>query len=243
VSVNTAFSSANRAANISRLAAAALWVSVFSFVLPFGIGALVMAYMAQREIRDSRGRVGGADWALAALIIAYTQIGLVCLAIVFGWSAFHDFANGFRRDAVLQQMFRSQDQMRPLSQEEAAQESTTALELTYQVIAIQDAYYRASGSYRCNIQAVIGNGLESTTDAEKRVTMQRFQRSPYIYEISGCPLDSTVETTYEYRLVAVPLPPRMPDNSQVFCADQSGEVRRIQGGTSLDCFDHGSPAR
>jgi hypothetical protein len=31
----------------------------------------------------------------------------------------------------------------------------------------------------------------------------------------------------------------MPDGFRIFCADQTGTVKQIFGGTSGDCFDHG----
>lgn len=86
-------------------------------------------------------------------------------------------------------------------------------------------------------------GVEGSTDAEKRAFDVRVLESPYMFRISNCNPGTSGIPAAAYILTAVPRPPRMPDNSALFCADETGVVRWIRGGISLDCRKNGEPVR
>ena len=46
------------------------------------IAAVIIGHLAKKEIRESNGALGGDGMALAGLILGYTQIGLVVLAVI-----------------------------------------------------------------------------------------------------------------------------------------------------------------
>jgi hypothetical protein len=64
------------------------------------------------------------------------------------------------------------------------------------------------------------------------------RQSAYIFELRECDSENGKLAT-AYKLTAVPRSPRMPEGSQVLCADETGTVKQINGGTSADCYDHG----
>lgn len=82
----------------SSLALASLATGIsayFIFPIAGAIAAIVTGFLAQDEIRASRGRVGGAAYATAGLVLGWVQIGLVILfAILIG--VFAVAAPGFR---------------------------------------------------------------------------------------------------------------------------------------------------
>lgn len=55
----------------------------WSFV-PFigSIAAIITGHLAKKEIRDSGGMIGGDGMAIAGLILGYTLVGLVLLAVL-----------------------------------------------------------------------------------------------------------------------------------------------------------------
>lgn len=231
------------AARSSSMARAALGLSIVAFVLPLGIAAVVLGHMAEKR-ETSTVRTENGKWiARAALWIAYLQLALVTATVLFAWSLFHETAQGFQRDPMVQRFFRASDQLQPLDPETAREAEGTALALVYQLIAIEDQarLHREEGSYVCSIDELVNNGVAGTTDAEKRAFAIRIMESPYMFRISNCnPRASGIETA-AYILTAVPRPPRMPDASAIYCADQTGTVRQVRGGTSLDCLKSGAP--
>jgi hypothetical protein len=55
----------------------------WTFVPFFGaLAAVITGHLAKKEIRESQGQLSGDGMALAGLILGYTQLGLVLLAIV-----------------------------------------------------------------------------------------------------------------------------------------------------------------
>lgn len=232
----------------SPLARLALGLSIFAFLLPLGIAAVVLGHIAEARM-DSASPANDWKTACAALWIAYIQLALVGLIAVVGWGLFHDVARGFQQDAIVERIFRGSDQLRPLDPESARDAENTARTLLDQLIAIEDEVHRKDGSYICNVNELVFNGLEGATDAEKRALAESLADSPYIYEIRDChPIDKDLvkdSTEPCYTLIAVPRSPRMPQGSAIFCSDQTGVIHDSRGGTSLDCLkkDFSSPAQ
>jgi len=232
----------------SRMAQAALGLSIVAFIVPLGIAAVVMGHIAEKRFASNpesptSGSLNGRATARAALWIAYLQLALVSATLLVGWSLFRETAQGFRRDPMVQRVLRASDQMQPLDAESAQDAERTAQTILYQLIAIEDQMrrHREDGRYSCQFSEVIDTGLEGTTDAEKRTFDLRVAQSPYAFAITKCnPKVSGIETA-SYILTAIPRPPRMPEGSAIFCTDQTGVLRRVYGGTSLDCLDHGQP--
>ena len=235
--------SAQIPAPCSTMARAALWLSIVAFILPLGIAAIVLGHVAEHRIESSGGALNGKSTARAALWIAYIQLALISLAAVVVWGLFQDTARGFRRDALVQRVFRSRDRQQPLDAESAREAELTARTLAYQLIAIEDesARYSKEGLYICQLNQVLYTGVQGATDAEKAALAARVSDSPYWFEISNCNLAPDGEVTPKYTLTAVPRSPRMPEGSAVFCADQTGVLRTVRGGTSVDCLKSGEP--
>jgi hypothetical protein len=226
------------------MARAAVGLSIFAFLLPLGIAAVVLGHMAEQRISSSAGRLNGKYLARAALWIAYIQMALVSLVLVTTWGLVRETAQGFQRDPLVQRLIRSSDAMQPLDPQSALEAEAAAQRIVYQFLAIQDQIRRRSDKslYACRIGELIDTGMDGTTDAEKRAFGVRILESPYMYGISKCNPPGDGGPLQQYVLTAVPRSPRMPDGSAIFCADQSGAVRRLRGdGISLDCLDHGSP--
>jgi hypothetical protein len=241
----------------STLASLALGLSVFAFVLPFGITAVVLGHVSRRQIATTRGAGNGGAMALAALIIAYTQMALTVGAVLILWQGFHVTIQDFRGDAMVQRVLREPDANQPPDYETAREEENTARTLLTQIAGIEAEYHRESKrGYLCTIPDLIqAGGTEGATPAEKRAFAERFRQSRYVFEIQGCTAEDTVDVPAQYKLAAVPHWPQTANRSgtwcadgkgaftrtcsPIFCADQTGEVRQVYGGTSADCFDHG----
>jgi len=219
----------------------ALGLSIFAFLPPFGIAAVVLGHVAESRITSGNGAVNDRKAARAALWIAYLQLALVGLIAVVGWGLFHNLADGFRRDTMVQRIFRVSDQFKTLDPESAREAEETARTLLNEFIAIEDQVQRKDGSYLCQINELAWTGLEGSTDAERTALAARIADSPYIYEIRDCAPLAEDSRKYSpeprYTLVAVPRSPRMPENSAIFCTDQSGVIRSSRGETSLDCLN------
>jgi len=228
----------------SRMALAALLLSFGAFLPPIGIVAVVLGHVSIRRVESGQGLLNGKAAARAALIIGYVQMFLVSAAFLIGWRVLHLTAKEFRRDALVQRMFRETDARQPLDEASAQEQEFTAQTLVYQLIAIQDQHYRSNGQgYLCSIQQLMETGLEGSTAAEKQALDERFRESPYIFELSNCNSKDGQVRANHFILTAVPRPPRMPANSMLFCANETGLVRKVRGGTSLDCLDHGEPLK
>jgi hypothetical protein len=224
----------------------ALGLSIFAFIPPLGIAALVLGHMAERHIASKESSTDSDQpIARAALWIAYLQLALLSMAAAFGWGFFHDTADEFQRDPLVQRFFRESDKRNPLDPESARDAESTAQDIVYQLVAINEQVRRHSedGGYACAIYQLTQTGVEGVSEAEKHAFFNRVQQSPYIYGISACDPSAHGMTTAAYNLTAVPMPPRMPENSAIFCSDQSGVVLTIRGGTSIDCFKNGQPVR
>ncbi len=232
----------NSAHDMARLA---LWLSVGTFLLPLGIAAIVLGHMSERRLAESDETGNGRAMARAALWIAYLQMVFVTISGLFFWSIFHETAEGFRGDAMVQRVFRASDQMKPLDPDSAREAGAAAVNTMYQLMAIEEQVrkHREDGSYSCQLSELIQIGAEGATDAEKRAFGLRIVQSPYIFELRSCNPNTTGIPSAAYHLTAVPRPPRMPENSALFCSDETGVIRVVRGGISLDCLKNGEVVR
>jgi hypothetical protein len=223
------------------LARAALVLSIFAFLPPLGLAAIVMGHIAEK--RSLASLLNGRSMARAALWIAYIQLVLVLSMSFILWTAFRRMALSFQRDAIVQRFFRSSDREQPLDTAAAADAEQTARAILTELIAIQDQYRRdsKSGLYACRINELVESGVEGATEAEKLAFYQRVSDSPYMFEISWCNPADGYSSDAAYFLSAVPLHPRMPEGSAIYCADQTGTLRQVRTGLSLDCLKHGDP--
>ena len=226
----------------STVARVALGLSLFAFIPPLGIAAIVLGHVAESRIPSS-AEANGNRVARAALWIAYLQLALVSLVAVLLWGLFGSIGEGFRRDALVQRVLRENDEQRTLDPESAQEAEVTAKSLVYQMIAIEDEMrrYGEGAVYGCQLNQLLTTGMKGMTEAEKRGMAARVANSPYIFEISRCNPRTEGEVNPGYILTAVPRAPRMPDGSAVFCADQTGLVLQSRGGTSVDCLKTGQP--
>jgi hypothetical protein len=221
----------------NRMALAAVLLSIFAFILPFGIAAVVLGHLSKRRIDACRGTVDGKATARAALIIAYVQMFLVTVAALISWQVLHLTVQDFRRDPLVQRVFREADARAPLDSTSAREEEITARALVIQMVAIQDQNYRNNGAgYFCSIGELVQTGVEGATPAERQAFGERLHQSAYMFELSGC---SSGSVAARYDLTAVPRLPRMPAGSLLYCADETGKVSQIRNETSVNCFDHG----
>ena len=220
------------------LARLALGLSIFAFLPPFGIAAVVLGHVAESRMTSGNGAANDRKTARAALWIAYLQLALVGLIAVVVWGLFQNVADGFRGDAMVQRVFRVSDQFKTLDPESARQAEETARTLLNEFIAIEDQVHRKDGSYICQINELAWTGLEDSTDAERSALAARIADSPYIYEVRDCTPVAGDSPERRYTLVAVPRSPRMPEGSAIFCTDRSGVIRSSHGRTSLDCLNH-----
>jgi hypothetical protein len=124
------------------MARAALGLSIVAFIIPFGIAAVVMGHIAERGIESRSDSINGKAMARAALWIAYLQLALVSLTVLVLWGLFHDAAQGFRQDAMVQRVFRASDRIKPLDPDSAREAEVTAQTIVNQLIAIEDQIRR-----------------------------------------------------------------------------------------------------
>lgn len=69
----------------SSLAIASLICGIAGWLfVPFlgAIAAIITGHLAKKEIRESNGMLDGDGMAIAGLVLGYTQIGLILLAVV-----------------------------------------------------------------------------------------------------------------------------------------------------------------
>jgi len=222
----------------SRMALAAVLLSIFAFIPPFGIAAVVLGHIASRRIAASRGSLNGSATTRAALIIAYLQMFLVTVVALIAWQLLHLTVQDFRRDAMVQRVLREADARQTLDPTSAREEEITAQALIVQMVAIQDQHYGNGQGYLCSIGQLIQAGIEGSTPAEKQAFGDRVHQSAYMFELSRCNSGNS-NSVARYDLTAVPRSPRMPAGSLLFCADETGTVKQTRTGTSVDCFDHG----
>jgi hypothetical protein len=245
----------------SRLATAAVVLSVFAFIPPLGIAALVLGHVSGRYIKASRGALNGAATALAALIIAYAQLLMVAVALIFVWPALRLTVDNFRRDSMVQRVLRTSDNNQVPDSVTAGEEAATARSLMIQLAGIEERYHRKTGQgYLCRIPDVVqASEGDEAAPAEKHAFADRLQQSRYIFEIQACTPEIVGDSPAKYKLTAVPRWPQMPDAhgtwcadakgeftltcSPILCADETGVVRQTYGGTSADCFEHGHDIR
>jgi hypothetical protein len=229
----------------SLMARVAFALSILAFLLPFGIAALVLGFMAMRRAAPAHSSHERAEpLAIAALWIAGLQLALLTAVLWLGWGFFIDTRDQFRHDPLVQRVLRDSDKLITLDPQSARDEEQTASQIVNQLAAINEQIRKhgEDGAYACTVYQIAHTGLDDTSYAEKRAFFDRLQRSPYLYGITGCNPVSDGITKAAYLLTAVPVSPRMPDNSAVFCTDQTGVVLTHRGGTSLDCFTAGQPA-
>ena len=241
----------------SRMASAALVLSIVAFIPPLGIAAIVLGHISKHRILASRGLLNGEATARAALIIGYTQAALMTAVMFILWQVLGLTVQDFRRDTLVQRVLRTSEVNLVPDYETAREEEMIARALLFQMAGIEAEHHRKSEQgYLCSLGALLeAGGVEGSTPAEKRAFKERVWRSRYSFEIQGCTPDDSKEATPQYRLTAVPRWPQTPSGhgqwcadekgtftricSPVFCADESGTVKQIYGGTSADCFDHG----
>ena len=197
--------------------------------------------MSSRRIAASRGKLDGKATARAALIIGYLQLILVIVATAMVWQALHLTVRDFRRDNLVQRVFRETDPKQTLDYASAGEQEITARTLLIQMVAIQDQHYRDNAQgYLCSLGELLAAGLDGSTSAEKQAFNERVWQSAYMFEVRACNSGNGASPGAGYKLTAVPRSPRMPDGSRTFCADETGTVKQMIGGTSVDCFDHGN---
>lgn len=240
---NTNSASASIPARADGMARLALGLSVMAFFPPFAVAAIVLGHIAERRLATNGNQASGKAQARAALWIAYLQLAVVSIAGAFLLGLFGDTAQGFRRDVMVQQVFREYDRSRPLDAESAQQAEATARSLMYQLIAIEEESARSSadGLYVCNFDRLLATGLKGTTEAETKALAERVAESPYRFAISGCNPGDGESRRPAFVLTAAPISPRMPSGSAVYCAEQDGVLRQARGGTSADCLKTGLP--
>jgi hypothetical protein len=226
------------------MARVALGLSIFAFIPPLGIAAIVLGHTAERRIDASSGTLDGKSLARSALWIAYLQLAMVSVAGLVLWNLLGATAVGFRRDAAVQRYLRETEHTQPLDPESAQDAERTAKALMYQFISIEEEArrYSDSGIYACNLDVMLTAGMKGASEAENRAFAARVAESPYTFTISQCNPRGDGSQAAGYTLVAVPRLPRMPTESKVFCTDQSGVLMQVRGGTSVDCLKHGEPA-
>ena len=223
------------------MALAAVALSIFAFIPPLGIAAVVLGHISIRRIAASRGALNGKATARAALIIGYLQMILMVVVSTMVWQALHLTVRDFRRDTLVQRVFRETDPNQTLDSSSAREQEATARALVIQMVAIQDQRYRGDArEYLCSIGELLNAGLDGSTPAEKGAFKERVWHSAFMFEVRACHSENSVSPSAGYKLSAVPRSPRMPDGARTFCADETGTVKQIFGGTSVDCFDHGT---
>jgi len=223
----------------------ALALSIFAFIVPIGIAAIVLGHMTGSRTDPNPSAENHRVLARAALWIAYLQLALVSFTVLVALSLFQETFMGFQSDPLLQRSSRPSDEVKPLDDKSAREAEETAQTVLTQLMAIEESArsHSPNGSYACHVEQLTGSGEEGWTDAEKRAFALRVAESPYLFAVSSCnPRTGGIETA-AYVLTTVPIPPRLPDGSNVFCADQTGVLRHFSGGTSLDCIRKGEPIR
>jgi len=213
----------------SGMATAALVLSIFAFIPPLGIAAIVLGHVSRRRILASRGRLNGEATARAALIIGYTQAALMTVAMLVIWQALNLTIQDFRRDAMVQRVLRTSDVNQVPDYETAREEEMTARALLFQMAGIEAEHHRKSEQgYLCSLGALLeAGGVEGSTPAEKRAFKERVWQSRYGFEIQGCTPDDSKEATPQYRLTAVPRWAQTPGPNPQWCADEKGAFTRI----------------
>jgi hypothetical protein len=139
---------------------------------------------------------------------------------------------------MVQSVLRESDATRKFDYAGAREQEITARSLMIQMLAIEEEHRRTGRGYLCSPGEIAAAGMDGFTAAEKRALGERLQQSAYIYEVRNCATGNS-EPASTFRLTAMPRRPRMPDDSMVFCADETGTLKQLSGGTSDDCIDHG----
>jgi hypothetical protein len=240
--ISTAPSPVGQVRTMSRVA---LGLSIVAFLVPLGIISVFLGHAAEKRISWGDGTESDSTVARAALWIAYLQLALVAVTLLFGWSLFHETVEGFRHDPMVQRLFHPSDEQQTLNADSAREAEETALNTTYQLIAIEEQIrrHRDDGGYACRVDELIQTGPEGSTEAERRAFTARVLALPYMFRISNCNPAKGGMTSAAFVLTVVPHPPQMPAKSAIYCTDQTGVVLQSRGETSLDCLKTGEAVR
>jgi hypothetical protein len=219
----------------------ALSLSVFSFVLPLGLIALVLAHISRRRILRSNRSLEGASVAKAAMLIGYIQVLLV---VGLGVLMFREYASArtdFMNDSKVREVYRETEKGQ-LSDAQVEAERREVVSLMEELKSLEDRNLRFKNAYGCSLLE-IGSELEGFTQDEARSLSTRFAHSKYIFEVRDC--DKNPDSP-AYSIVAFPRlflnpSPSLREKATTYCTDQSSGIKYVVGGISLDCFDHGTP--
>jgi type IV pilus assembly protein PilA len=190
-------------------------------VFPASIAAVVLGHMSRSEIRKSAGRLKGSGMALAGLILGYSGLSLIPIAIILIIAAI-----------AIPNLLRAR-----IAANEAAAASVirtiNGAELSYR-------HSFPSVGYTCSL-ASLGGDEHSPTSAEHAHFVDGViaagRKNGYRFEIQNCTASDGVTQTYQ--VVAYP-EAHNKTGVRAFCSDQSAAIRVDPKGSTDDCLASGS---
>jgi len=228
IAVSTA--SLQQSANVSTMAVASLVLSFFAFFVPFGIASVVMGHVSRRTILRSGGTLKGTGIAFAGLVNSYLQLAaclLILLVFTSGITRFNYDLNRspWDRAALVDAIENPTRALKTLAAGAKHQkEAVVALEL---IRDKQDTWiesHRDSG-YACNLSD-LGYYISDPSELGLHI-----RQSHYDIAIRECRDRNEIQ----YFVMAVPRSGENPEDSPVFCLDQTSVIRKVDAAADIGC--------
>ncbi len=216
---------------LNKMALASLILSIFSFILPLGIAAIVLGHISRVQIARSGGRQKGTGTALAGLIIGYLQLALVALLALGVMGVWNEFRGEldrkpYVRDAILDRL--AHDDPSKVTPERTARHQQSALTALRIIRANETSYLAAhlAEGYACQLYQL---GLDSTDHGEWRSLLVD---ADYDIKILRCSLINGPN----YVVLAIPRSDGNPADAPIYCLDQANGIESYDTDQARDAI-------
>jgi Domain of unknown function (DUF4190) len=204
---------------LNKMALASLLLSIFAFIVPLGLAAIVLGHISRVQTARSKGRQKGMATALAGLVIGYLQLTLVALVVVGMMSVWREFRGNLDRqpylkDAILDRL--AHGDPTKVTPERTARHHQNAL-AALRVIRIAEASYLAAHPTRGYACELYQAGLDSIDDTEWKSLVVN---SDYDIKILRCSLINGPN----YVVLAIPRSDGNPADAPVYCLDPANGI-------------------
>ena len=204
---------------LNKMALASLILSIFTFIVPLGVAAIVLGHISRAQIARSGGRQKGTGMAFAGLIIGYLQLALVSLVVVGMMSVWREFRGNldresYLRDAILDRLAHGDPSKAKPERTARHQQSALA---ALRIIRDKQKDYLAAHTgegYACQLYEL---GLDSLDDTEWKSLLVD---SDYDIKILRCSLINGPN----YVVLAIPRSDGNLADAITYCLDQANGI-------------------
>jgi hypothetical protein len=213
---------------LNKMALVSLTLSIFAFIVPVGVAAIVLGYVSRGQIARSVGRQRGMGIASAALVTGYLQVALIVLLALGMIGASREFHTNLDtqprfRAALLEWL--THGNPGKVTPERTARHQASTLAALRMIREKQKNYLAAhlGEGYTCQFDQL---GL----DVAERDWRSLLMNSDYDIKILRCPLINGPN----YVVLAIPRSSGNPADAPTYCLDQVNGIERYDTGQARD---------